>query len=159
MHHLPTPEVGSRTKCFGHDEFHIQKQPCSIMPSVYCYDCKQAFCDTCNDEFHYRKRPDLHRRSYATAKNLGLRPCIFKDHRKQCKEFGTMNCEQCGFEDWVCVFCIRTHHWGIPDSMGHAFHQIPIETMYPSKSTFSFHNQNRSEARHLSPTHTSSGAQ
>ena len=130
MSHFSTP---SRTRCFGFSDLHIQKQVCSMSPTVFCQDCKLAFCTTCDQEFHFGKRPEMHRRVYA-PNGIHLKPCIFKDHRRQCPELGVANCETCGFTSNACLECMRRHHWGLLDTMGHVIVQESTETLYPSTS-------------------------
>ena len=129
----------NRTKCFGYDEFHIQNQNCNAMPTVYCHDCKLAFCQSCEDEFHFGKRPQNHKRSYTNASGLGLNPCIFEAHqRRQCKDLGVANCDVCVFTDFVCLHCIRIHHQHLGDNSGHIIHQISTENLFPLSGNQSF---------------------
>lgn len=127
----------SRTRCFGFSDLHIQKQACTMAPTVFCHDCKLAFCSSCDQEFHFGKRPEKHRRSYA-VNSFHLQPCIFREHRRRCPELGVANCETCAFTSYACLDCMRMHHWGMSDNMGHVIIQIPTESMYPSSSIYCF---------------------
>ena len=130
--------TSSRTKCFGYDEFHIQRQVCNAAPTVFCHSCQLAFCQSCEDEFHFGKRPENHKRTYANPNGLVLKPCVFESHqRRQCKELGVANCDICAFSQYACLPCIQTHHLGL---RGHTdmIHQVSVNQLFPLPGISSF---------------------